>query len=204
MKTITTNARTQTKASLLHLFEFEIRDFDGVLVNTLRLTDHDIFVNYAGNDYIPLSITFDKLTEDISQQSNSISVSIDNVNGELSSQAFQYEWRNNAASITRVIFTPPPETPIDNITYNYGYGDNLESIDDAIYPELKLDTITKDVYTLFEGFIDTFSATESSLQATIATKFLYWQNPFPSRTFDQKEFSGIIDAMTTELHWGRE
>lgn len=200
MKTITNNVRENDEVAVLHLFEFTIRDFSGWIVEIVRLTDHDVFVNYDGNEYVPLPVTFDRLVEDVSQQSNSISVSIDNVNGELSSKAFQYEWRGNTAKITRVIYTPPTETPVDNITYVYGYGDNLENV--SSYPKIDIDPITKDVYSLFEGYINTFSATEQSLTATISTKFIYWRNPFPYRTFDQKEFSGIIQAMTEKLKWG--
>ena len=193
------------------LTKYDIRELiiDSAITNNdlgnskLYLTDHDIFVSYGGNTYTPVSISFDKLKEDISTQTNSVSLTMDNITSELSSKAFNYEWRGNPTSITRVLFTPPSETPIDNNTYEFGYGDNLETLDGDIYPLINIDTYTKDVYNLFNGYINTFSATEQSINVTLSTKFIYWQRPFPTRTYDQKDFSGVINVMTQEAYWGR-
>lgn len=190
------------------LTKYDMRDIitRGAIANDdfglekLYLTDHDIFVNYSGNQYTPLSISFDKLKEDISTQSNEINLTLDNISGDLAHKAFQYEWRGNPVSIKRVVYTPPSESPIDGNTYEFGYGDNLE----GVYPELLLDDVlSKDIYSLFDGYINSFSASESSLSASVSTKFIYWQRAYPSRTYDQKEFSGIIQAMSEEQHWGR-
>lgn len=199
MKTITTNARTESSLSIAHLFEFTLNNLDGTLHEILYLTDHDIFINYDGNDYTPLSITFDRLTEDISMQTNNITVTLDNINSALSNAAIEYEWRKNTAEIKRIMFVPNSEI-IDGDTYDFGYGDNLS----GTYPELVMADVTlKDIYTLFSGHIGSFSATQQSLTGTITTKFIHWQNPFPSRTYDQKEFQEIIDTISTSVYWGR-
>ena len=197
-KTITSNARNNDAIAILHLFEFDMYNLDGTFKETLRFTDHDIFVNDGGVEYTPLAITFDKLSEDGSMQSDSINVSIDNVSGALTSEAFASEWRNNRCKITRVVYTPPSDT-IDAEAYEYGYGDNLDT-----YPKLDISSISKDSYTLFEGIIDTFNATEQSLSATLTSLFTNWSKPYPSRTFNQNEFTSIIEAITEEIYWGRE
>jgi len=200
MKTITTNARNNNALSMLHLFEFTLTNLDGTPHEVVYLTDHDVFVQYNGNTYTPLSVTFDRLTEDISMQTNNITVTIDNVNLALSQAALGYEWRKNQADIHRVMFVPNSET-ISGDVYDFGYGDNLGT---GTYPELILaDTTLKDIYTLFSGHIGHFSATQQSLTGTITTKFIHWQNPFPTRTFDQKEFTNIIDTIVETVYWGR-
>jgi len=198
MKTITTNAREENSLSVAHLFEFTINNLDGTLYEVLYLTDHDIFINYDEHDYTPLSITFDRLTEDISMQTNSITVTLDNINSALSETALEYEWRKNSAIIKRIMFVPNSET-IDSYAYDFGFGDNLST-----YPQLIIGDITlKDVYTLFSGYIGSFSATQQALTGTISTKFIHWQNPFPSRTYDQKEFQEIINTISNSVFWGR-
>jgi hypothetical protein len=196
-KTITNNARNNDAIAILHLFEFDMYNLDGTFKETLRFTDHDIFVNDGGVEYTPLAITFDKLSEDGSMQSDSINVSIDNVSGALTSEAFASEWRNNRCKITRVVYTPPSDT-IDAEAYEYGYGDNLDT-----YPKLDISSISKDSYTLFEGIIDTFNATEQSLSATLTSLFTNWSKPYPSRTFNQNEFTSVVDAITETVYWGR-
>ncbi len=129
---------------------------------------------------------------------DSISITIDNVNSALSTEALASEWRNNRASIERVAYTPPSETIADE-TYTYGYGNNLDS-----YPKLDLDSLTKDVWTLFGGIIDTFSASESALNATITTEFNNWSKPYPTRTYNQNEFTTVVGAMTDVIYWGRQ
>ena len=201
MKTITNNSRSNRQLAILHLFEFDMYNFDGTFKETLRFTDHDIFVDYNFNDYTPLAISFDRLVEDFTMSVDSINITIDNVNGALSSEALASEWRNNRASITRVSYTPAAET-IGSETYDYGYGDNLAG---TTYPELDLDAISnKDVWTLFGGVIDTFGASESALNATITTEFNNWSRPFPTRTYNQNEFTTIVDAMTDIIYWGRQ
>jgi len=197
MKTITNNVRNDNQLAILHLFEFDMYNLDGTFQETLRFTDHDIFVDDGTNEYTPLAITFDKLSEDGSMQSDSININIDNVSGALTTEALASEWRSNRAKITRVIYTPNSDI-IDTETYEYGYGDNLDT-----YPKLNMTTITKDTYTLFEGIIDTFSATEQALNATITSLFANWSKPYPQRTFNQNEFTNIIDAITETIYWGR-
>lgn len=200
MKTISNNSRSDRQLALLHLFEFDMYNFDNTFKETLYFTDHDIFVTYNGNEYTPLAITFDRLTEDFSMSADSISVTIDNVNSALSNTAIATEWRNNRALIQRVSYTPPSET-IGDKTYDYGYGDNLGS---NTYPLLDLDSLTKDVWTLFAGIIDTFSATESTLNGTITTEFNNWSKPYPTRTYSQNEFTTVVGAMTDIIYWGRQ
>ena len=198
-KTITNNARNNDAIAILHLFEFDMYNLDGTFKEILRFTDHDIFVNDGGVEYTPLAITFDKLSEDGSMQSDSINLSIDNVSGALTTEALSSEWRNNKCKIERVIYTPASET-IDSETYEYGYGDNLDT-----YPKLDIfSSISKDIYTLFEGIIDTFSATEQALNATVTSLFTNWSKPYPSRTLNQNEFTSIIEAITETVYWGRE
>jgi len=199
-KSITNNARSERKVSMIHLFEFKL-GYNAVLgyQSILRFTDHDIFVTFDSEEWTPLSITFDRLSEDFTQQSDSITVNIDNINGALTEQALNYEWRNNPAKITRVAFTPPSET-INSETYDYGYGDNLD-----VYPKIDLDSISaKDSWDLFEGVIDTFSASESSLQGTLTTEFATWNKPYPYRTFNQSEFSSVVEAITDTIYWGSQ
>ncbi len=201
MKTITNNSRSDRQLAILHLFEFDMYDFNNTFQETLRFTDHDIFVDYDSNDYTPLSITFDRLTEDFTMSADSISVTIDNVNSALSNEALASEWRNNRARILRVVYQPPSENIADEI-YDYGYGDNLNG---NTYPELDLDAISeKDVWTLFGGIIDTFSATESVLNATLTTEFNNWSKPYPTRTYNQNEFTTVVGAMTEIIYWGRQ
>ena len=200
MKTITSNARGNDQLSMFHLFEFTLKNLDGTPHEILRFTDLDIFLLDGALEYTPLSITFDRLTEDISMATNSITITLDNVNEALSRAALAYEWRQNSCTITRVMYRPNEETPSDGVTYEYGYGNNLSP---AGYPQLVLDDVLlKDRYTLFAGHIGSFSATEQTLTGTITTKFIQWQNPFPSRRFDQQEFTTIIDTMNTQLYWG--
>lgn len=197
MKTITNNSRSNNQFGVLHLFEFEMYTFAGSLDETLRFTDADIFVNDGTNEYTPLSILIDKLSENGSMQSDSIGLTIDNISGALTSEALASEWRNNKAKITRVIYTPPSDT-IGTEVYEYGYGDNLDT-----YPKVTLTSITKDSYVLFDGIIDTFSASESSLSATLTSQFTHWAKPYPTRTYNQNEFDNIIEAITETLYWGR-
>jgi len=198
MKTVTSNVRTNNAVSIMHLFEFDMYDFEGTFSETLRFTDHDIFVFDGTNEHTPLAITFDKLSEDGSMQSDSITLSIDNISGALSTEALASEWRGNRCKISRVIYTPDSDI-IDSETYDYGYGDKLDT-----YPKLDITTVTKDTYILFEGIIDTFGATEQSLTATVTTLFTNWNKPYPSRTYSQNEFVTVIDAMTEFLYWGRD
>jgi hypothetical protein len=197
MKTVTSNVRTNNAVSIMHLFEFDMYDFEGTFSETLRFTDHDIFVSDGTNEHTPLAITFDKLSEDGSMQSDSITLSIDNISGALSTEALASEWRNNRCKISRVIYTPDSDI-VDSETYDYGYGDKLDT-----YPKFNITTVTKDTYTLFEGIIDTFGATEQSLTATVTTLFTNWNKPYPTRTYSQNEFVTVIDAMTEFLYWGR-
>mgnify|MGYP003977048391 FL=1 len=196
-KTITNNARNNDAIAILHLFEFDMYNLDGTFKETLRFTDHDIFVNDGGVEYTPLAITFDKLSEDGSMQSDSINLSIDNVSGALTTEALSSEWRNNKCKIERVIYTPASDV-IDSETYEYGYGDNLDT-----YPKLDISGLSKDQYILFEGIIDTFSATEQSLSATLTSLFTNWSKPYPSRTYNQNEFTSVVDAITETVYWGR-
>jgi len=200
MKTITNNVRNDNQLAILHLFEFDMYNLDGTFQETLYFTDHDIFVAYGDMEYTPLAITFDKLSEDGSMQSDSININIDNVSGALTTEALASEWRNNRAKITRVIYTPPSDI-IDNETYEYGYGEAMKHYS---YPKLDIDSnVDRDSYTLFEGIIDTFSATEQALNATITSLFANWNKPYPQRTFNQNEFTNIIDAITETIYWGR-
>ena len=199
MKTITNNVRNDDQLAIIHLFEFDMYTLDNTFDETLYFTDHDIFVYDGTNEHTPISITFDKLSEDFSMQSDSINVSIDNINGALTTKALASEWRNNRCKITRVMYTPPSET-ISGDTYEYGVSDNTTTT----YPRLEIATFVKDSYTLFEGLIDTFSATSQALQGTLTTKFTHWHKPYPSRTYNQNEFESIVNAIHETVYWGRK
>lgn len=198
-KTITTNVRTGEQMGMIHLFEFDMNTLSGSFDETLRFTDHDLFVYDGTNEYTPLSISFDRLNEDFTMSSDSINVQIDNVNEELTNEAFTSEWRNNRAKIQRVILMPPSET-VDGQSYDFGISDNTSTS----YPRLEIAGITKDSYTLFEGVIDTFSATTQSFTAQLTTKFTYWQRPYPTRTYNQNEFASVVDAISDSIYWGRQ
>ena len=203
-KSINNYVRSDDAFSIIHLFTFEMYDFAGNLDEVLRFTDHEIFVKYLANDYTPLSITFDKLNEDFSMSSDSISLSIDNINGELSREALSSEWRNNKARITRFIYTPNAQTAGSDY-YDYGI---IHSEDSSNYPFIDMDDFlvanTTDAYHMFDGVIDTFSATEQALNATLTTQFVHWNKPYPSRTYNQNEFTSIVGAMSDMVYWGRQ
>lgn len=199
-KTITNNVRNDEAFAMLHLFEFEMdTDFDGTIEETLYFTDHEIFVYDGTNEYTPIQITFDRLVEDTSMKSDSINISLSNVNSELSATALAKEWRNNACKITRVLYTPPSETK-DSITYDYGLTHGGAS---NVYPKLDISGYTQDTYILFEGIIDTFSASEQTLQGTLTTKFVHWNRPYPTRTYSQNEFTSVVDTIAESIYWGQ-
>ena len=198
-KTVTTNVRNDEQMGMIHLFEFDMYTLAGSFSETLRFTDHDVFVYDGTNEYTPLDITFDRLNEDFTMASDSINVTIDNINEELTATALAKEWRNNRAKITRVLITPPSET-VDGQSYDYGISENSS----VAYPRLEISGVTKDLYVLFEGVIDTFNATTQTFTAQLTTKFTYWQKPYPTRTYSQNEFSTIVDAISLVIYWGRQ
>lgn len=199
MKTLTNDVRSDDAFAILHLFEFDMYTLANVFDETLQFTDHDIFVYDGTNEYTPLAITFDRLTEDFSMSADSINVAIDNINGALTTTALASEWRNNRCKITRVIYTPPAET-ISSDTYEFGVSDNST----VAYPRLEISGFTKDSYTLFEGVIDTFSATSQALQGSLTTQFVHWSKAYPTRTYNQNEFTSIIDTIVKVTYWGRQ
>ena len=131
--------------------------------------------------------------------SDSINVTIDNVNEELSTVAMAKEWRNNRAKIIRVLITPPSES-IGGVTYEFGMSENSS----AAYPRLEIASLTKDSYVLFEGVIDTFNASTQIFTVQLTTKFTFWQKPYPTRTYNQNEFASIVSAMSSSIFWGRQ
>tara|TARA_R110001592_G_scaffold92192_1_gene269019 strand:+ start:271 stop:882 length:612 start_codon:yes stop_codon:yes gene_type:complete len=198
-KTVTTNVRNNEQMGMIHLFEFDMYTLAGSFDETLRFTDHDVFVYDGTNEYTPLAITFDRLTEDFTMATDSINVTIDNINEELTATALAKEWRNNRAKIQRVLITPPSET-VDGQSYDYGISENSS----VAYPRLEISGLTKDSYVLFEGVIDTFNATTKAFNAQLTTKFTYWQKPYPARTYSQNEFVSIVDAISESIFWGRQ
>ncbi len=202
-KTITNNVRSNEAFAMLHLFQFDLDrnwDYDQADAGEiLRFTDHDVFVYDGTNEYTPLAISFDKLTEDFSMQSDSINVVIDNINGALTTEALASEWRNNPCKITRVIYTPASET-IGSDTYEFGVSDQGSTT----YPRLEIAGLTKDTYTLFEGVIDTFSATSQALNGSLTTQFSHWSKPYPSRTYNQNEFTSIVNTINDVVYWGQQ
>mgnify|MGYP003644743017 FL=1 len=198
-KTVSSNVRNDDAMAMIHLFEFDLYTLAGNFSETLRMTDHDVFVYDGSNEYSPLTITFDRLTEDFTMASDTINISIDNVNEELTAVSMAKEFRNNRAKIIRVLMTPPAET-ISNETYEFGISENAS----GAYPRLEIASLTKDSYVLFEGVIDTFNASAQTFNLQLTTKFTYWQAPYPSRTFSQNEFTTIVDAISDSIYWGRQ
>ena len=198
-KTVTTNVRNDDAMGMIHLFEFDMYLLNGNFSETLRFTDHDVFVYDGSNEYTPLAITFDRLNEDFTMASDTINVTIDNVNEALSTVALAKEWRNNRAKIIRVLITPPAES-IGGVTYEFGMSENSS----AAYPRLEIASLTKDSYVLFEGVIDTFNASTQIFNVSLTTKFTFWQKPFPTRTYNQNEFTSIVDSMNDSIFWGRQ
>jgi len=201
MKQISNNVRSNEAFAMMHLFEFTMRNLDGTFKEVLYFTDHDIFVTSAGNEYIPLPISFDRLVEDVSMSSDSINLTIDNINGALTQEALASEWRNNNARIVRVIYTPPEQT-FGAEDYEFGV---IQEGEASVYPNVNFDTagITFDSYVLFKGKIDTFSATSQALSASLTTQFSFWQKPFPPRTYSQNEFTSMVDTINDSVYWGR-
>ena len=198
-KTVTTNVRNDDAMGMIHLFEFDMYLLNGNFSETLRFTDHDVFVYDGSNEYTPLAITFDRLNEDFTMASDTINVTIDNVNEALSTVALAKEWRNNRAKIIRVLITPPAES-IGGVTYEFGMSENST----AAYPRLEIAGLTKDSYVLFEGVIDTFNASTQIFNVSLTTKFTFWQKPYPTRTYNQNEFTSIVDSMNDSIFWGRQ
>ena len=198
-KTVTTNVRNDDAMGMIHLFEFDMYLLNGNFSETLRFTDHDVFVYDGSNEYTPLAITFDRLNEDFTMASDTINVTIDNVNEALSTVALAKEWRNNRAKIIRVLITPPAET-IGGVTYEFGMSENSS----AAYPRLEIAGLTKDSYVLFEGVIDTFNASTQIFNVSLTTKFTFWQKPYPTRTYNQNEFTSIVASMNDSIFWGRQ
>ena len=198
-KTVTTNVRNDDAMGMIHLFEFDMYLLNGNFSETLRFTDHDVFVYDGSNEYTPLAITFDRLNEDFTMASDTINVTIDNVNEALSTVALAKEWRNNRAKIIRVLITPPAES-IGGVTYEFGMSENSS----AAYPRLEIASLTKDSYVLFEGVIDTFNASTQIFTVQLTTKFTFWQKPYPTRTYNQNEFTSIVSAMSDSIFWGRQ
>jgi hypothetical protein len=199
MKSISSNVRT-SDCGILHLFEFNVRDIQtGEISEVLRLTDHDIFVTFDGQEYTPVSVTFDQLTEDTSNSANTINVSIENITNELSSIALQNEWRNNAAKIIRVMYQPPAAT-LDGEVYDYGIGGNEAA---NVYPNLDLTAVPLDSYSLFDGVIDNMVVTSQAVSVGLTNLFVHWQKTYPERTYSQNEFTTVVDAIVEEIYWGR-
>ena len=198
-KTVTTNVRNDDAMGMIHLFEFDMYLLNGNFSETLRFTDHDVFVYDGSNEYTPLAITFDRLNEDFTMASDTINVTIDNVNEALSTVALAKEWRNNRAKIIRVLITPPAES-IGGVTYEFGMSENSS----AAYPRLEIAGLTKDSYVLFEGVIDTFNASTQIFNVSLTTKFTFWQKPYPTRTYNQNEFTSIVASMSDSIFWGRQ
>ena len=198
-KTVTTNVRNDDAMGMIHLFEFDMYLLNGNFSETLRFTDHDVFVYDGSNEYTPLAITFDRLNEDFTMASDTINVTIDNVNEALSTVALAKEWRNNRAKIIRVLITPPAES-IGGVTYEFGMSENSS----AAYPRLEIASLTKDSYVLFEGVIDTFNASTQIFNVSLTTKFTFWQKPYPTRTYNQNEFTSIVASMSDSIFWGRQ
>ena len=198
-KTVTTNVRNDDAMGMIHLFEFDMYLLNGNFSETLRFTDHDVFVYDGSNEYTPLAITFDRLNEDFTMASDTINVTIDNVNEALSTVALAKEWRNNRAKIIRVLITPPAES-IGGVTYEFGMSENSS----AAYPRLEIAGLTKDSYVLFEGVIDTFNASTQIFNVSLTTKFTFWQKPYPTRTYNQNEFTSIVASMNDSIFWGRQ
>ena len=198
-KTVTTNVRNDDAMGMIHLFEFDMYLLNGNFSETLRFTDHDVFVYDGSNEYTPLAITFDRLNEDFTMASDTINVTIDNVNEALSTVALAKEWRNNRAKIIRVLITPPAES-IGGVTYEFGMSENSS----AAYPRLEIASLTKDSYVLFEGVIDTFNASTQIFNVSLTTKFTFWQKPYPTRTYNQNEFTSIVASMNDSIFWGRQ
>ncbi len=169
---------------------------------TIYITDHDIFVNYNGNEYIPMNITFDKAREDIDLQANVVNISVENLSSYISNKISGFEWRNNQVKLDRVIYTPQSYT-LDDTTYQYGIGDSLQGSD--VYPTLNLTNtnIDKDIIPLFYGIITQYSFTQQSMSITLANEFQNWNKPLLPRTFNQSEFNSIISTMLDTVYWGR-
>jgi len=204
MKSITNNAREDEQVSLLHLFEFDMYDFENNFVETLRFTDHDIFVNDGTNEYTPLSITFDRLNEDASMQSDSINISLDNVSGAITAKALASEWRNNKAIIRRVVYRPASETDnliIDPSDFSTEY--NLTNIsivsDDNIAPDgtltaSKLAPDTNNDFHLIQQFnteLDTTKAYTFSIYVKQSTN----TNIIPRLTINSDTVSNNFEAL---------
>ena len=108
------------------------------------------------------------------------------------SASVQARWRQNPrhrASISR-LFCLRLQCPCENSS--------------AAYPRLEIASLTKDSYVLFEGVIDTFNASTQIFNVSLTTKFTFWQKPYPTRTYNQNEFTSIVDSMNDSIFWGRQ
>jgi len=192
MKQISNNTRSNHSTSFFHLLSFEIKDFDGNLVDTIRITDNDIISKYNDEYWNPLNTTFDGMQNSSDMSNSAVSIDINNVPISLSKVGITQEWRNNKCYITRIYYNP---------------NDTIDLMSEG-FPCFNVDNIAiedKDIEILFWGLIDNFAASETNISCNINSLFNRWQNPSPNRWFDQKEFTTIIDTVAQDgaVFWGK-
>lgn len=194
----------QDDIHIFHTFEFELRNLDGSLAETLRLTDLEAFFEWDKKDYTPVSITFSEVKETFTLQSETVNVDIDNIGNALSDKAFQYEWRLNKAKIQRFFATSDcfPNS-VDGVNYDYGVMPRPIGTNDIYMYDIQ-SSDHYDVYTVFLGYIDSFTATDERISATLKTGVTNLGKQIPERSYDQSIYTKLIDAMTTELKWGSQ
>lgn len=172
-------SNTFYNTQILYLFEFEIKSLDGLTTETLRFTDNDLFIKIDNETYTPISISFDEIKEDFTLQADQVTILVDNIDGELTSEALTKEWRNNNGRIYRVIYNELPQEDIGLTPANLLYPSNTLFPSDGGIPNYPSDTLYPS---------DNLRPTYERLQYYINGIFSF-DNGYPSIDFDKVEYS---------------
>ena len=211
-------------SQILHLFEFEFKSLDGMTTEILRFTDNELFIVIDNETYTPVSISFDEIREDFTLQADQVSIVIDNISQEITSDALTKEWRNNNGKIYRIVYNELPQSTPEEIAAAITPGETLypsttlfpteleASFENGIfsfdegYPSINFDQsaylnrFNKDL--IFDGLQDDLSGGSGTAIIVLTSVLSVWSTPYPSTSFDQGAFLDMISTMTKTLDWG--
>lgn len=210
-------------SQILHLFEFEFKSLDGMTTEIIRFTDNELFVIIDSETYTPISISFDEVREDFTLQADQVSIVIDNISQEITSDALTKEWRNNNGKIYRVVYNELPQstqaeidaglTPANDLfpsntlfpaDLEASFENGIFSFDEG-YPSINFDKtdylnrFNKDL--IFDGLQDDFSGGNGAATIILTSVLSVWDTPYPADSFDQGQYLDMISAMTQTLDW---
>lgn len=151
MKTLTQNnidAKNATFSTIIFLYEIEI-DSTTKLYYTNNVTD----TVYKGQTYTAFPISHDNIEQDISGKIQSLSVSISNINNNITNILATNDIRGNTVEIKQIFQSAISEDPvitekyyIDSVLYNESSAVfNLVSAFDFFDAKIPSRTINKDI-----------------------------------------------------------